>query len=66
MTVQILKIEQLEIVRLLLLKVKRIMGFPTWGCSPVIALLSHSCEFLGIQGHWLCGTNPSVSAGVSG
>lgn len=65
MTVQILKIEQLEIVRLLLLKMKRIMGFPAWGCSPMIVLQSHSYGFLDIQGHLLCGTNASVSASVS-
>lgn len=55
MTVQILKIEQLETIRLRLLKVKRIMGFPAWGCSPMIVLLSHSYGFLGVQGHLFCG-----------
>lgn len=70
MTVQILKIEQLEIVRLLFLKkiMKRIMGFPAWGCSPMIVLLSHSYGFLDAQGHLFCGrcgSNPSVSASVN-
>lgn len=55
MTVQILKIEQLETTRFLLLKVKRIMGFPAWGCSLMIVLLSHSYGFLGVQGRLFCG-----------